>query len=515
MAGWIEQFLTRNFVSANVGSQPPGPTSDFWYDEMIGVNGRVPLTMAMKVRAVFACIRVLSESTGILPLLTYRRTESGKERAKDHWLYDLLHEKPNDRQTPLDFWSLVVSHLNTRGYFVAFKVPGENLGETSQLLPLNPDRITIKQVSRGLAMPALIYQYRTTGGIRLDFVQSELFIVNFMSVDGDGTKPLSVLEAASASISLALSAQTHGQKYYDNDASSSVAVINKHPFKTAGDRDTDREEFQKSQTGANKYKTMYIQGDADVKQLKIGHKDAQFLESRSFQVEEIAGMFRVPPHMIGHLARSTNNNIEEQGIQFTRLDLMPFLVRIEQSVGRDLVTEEDMFAQFLVAALERGDIKTRYDAYRIAIASGWIERNEVREIEGFNRKPEIDGFLVPLNMVTVSESNSQENNSRSNQIAARQVKRIVSVEIVAVAKLAKKYAEDEPAFAAAVTAFYEKQANEIHIALCLPKATAEPYAAHNLDLVLSGGIKALENRADAIERRLLSAIEENENAGTE
>jgi HK97 family phage portal protein len=519
MTGLIESFFSRNAISASTGAQPPPPTDDFWYTDTNGILVRVPPKTAMQVRAVYSCLRVLSESTGILPLITYRRTDGGKERATDHWLHKLLHDKPNDRQTPFDFQALIVNHLNVFGIFIAFKVPGENFGETDQLLPLDPERITIKQVSRGLAMPTLIYQYRLANGGQLLFTASELFVVNFMSVAGDGIKPIGVLEAASSSISLALQAQGHGDRYFRNDASSSVAIINKHAFKTAAERDTDREKFQESQTGVNKHKTMYIQGDADVKQLKVGHKDAQFLETRSFQVEEIAGYFRVPPHMIGHLARSTNNNIEEQGIQFARLDLMPFLVRIEQSVNRDLVTDEDMFAQFLVAALERGDIKTRYSAYDIAIKAGWLGRNEVRGFEGLNQRPELEGFLIPLNMELVGgvgdSGGSDATNTTNAQIIARQVKRLVSNEVVGIAKLAKKCGDDESAFNGALEVFYSKHANEVCATLYLPAHIAKFYTDHNLRMVQGGGVSALESRADEIERKLLFAIKETNDAAIE
>lgn len=502
--GLLSSFLNPT-PQADAG-HPRGPADDFWFDDLLGRHIGHDERRARQNRAVFSCVRVRSESMAILPWMAYkRRKDGGKERATDHWLYRLLHDRPNDYMTPFDLKQMISQHLDYRGIFAAYKVPGKRMGEVSALIPLHPDRLDIVQAGTELN-PRFSYNYRTRLGAPVQFAQDELFTVWFAHESDQGMwKPLSVLSAAARAINLAIVAEDHGQRFFENDARASVVVINKAGWKTAEDRDKDRDALQRRQTGPNRYKVMLLGGETDVKQLSLSNEDAQYLETRKFQVSEVAGMFRVPLHMIGDLERSTNNNIEHQGIQWARLDLMPTLKRTEEAADRDLAVEPEVFTEFLVDALERGDIKSRYEAHNMAVSGGWKTRNEARIAENMNPLPGLDEPLEPLNM-------RRANDRRAQAIVERQVKRVVRQEVEAVTKLARKHGDDQGEWVQAVHKFYQAHALELHNVLSISLTAAAAYAEDHREQVLSGGITALESFMQESEARLLALIMEEDDA---
>lgn len=501
MRGILESLLYPAPRAEQGAMRTPGPADDFWYNAVTGVREPLTVMRAQHARAVWACMRVRAESTGILPLVVYRQVGRKKQRATDHWLYRLLHDSPNEWMAPFEFQQLIANHLDARGIFAAVKVPGDRLGEVRELLPLHPDRLTIKVMEREAGRPAVIYRYRTAQGQSFEFVRSELFIVMFATLDG--VTPLSPLGAAAAAVNLSLTQADHAQRFMDNDATSALAVINKHTFKSAEEREKDREAFQQRQTGPNKYKAIYIQGDADVKTLSLSNRDSQFIESRKFQVEEICGFFRVPPHMIGHLERSTNNNIEHQGIQWARLDLMPTLRRIEQA-GNDLSDEDGIYCKFLVDALERGDITTRYAAHASSLTTGWKTVNEVREAENLDPVNGGDELREPLNMSSSSE--------RAKAIALHQVQRLAALEVEAIAKAAQAHADDPEGWEAAVRAFYAKHGPLVSTALQVELSAALAYGRHMAEDVAAMGAAALQDLRGRAEAALLELITEDDDA---
>jgi hypothetical protein len=158
----------------------------------------------------------------------------------------------------------------------------------------------------------------------------------------------------------------------------------------------------------NAGKPLILESGMKAKAIGMTNADAQFLESRKAQVSEIARWYRVPPHMLGDLDRATFSNIEHQSIEFVTHTIRPWLVRLEQSMARDLLSEAErrrgIYISHTVEGLLRGDIKTRYDAYASAITNGWMSRNEVRSLENFNAADGLDEFLTPLNMASAGDA---------------------------------------------------------------------------------------------------------------
>lgn len=346
---------------------------------------------AMRVSAVYAAVRVLAESVAQLPLITYRRLPRGKERETSHPIYKLLHDRPNRWQTSFEFREMMTGHVVLRGNAYAQKARAR--GVVRELIPLNPDAVTVTQNSD----TTLAYEYADGKGGRT-FQQKDILHIRGLSSNGCvGMSPIACHREA---IGLAAAAEKLGAQLFGNGAKPNAAF--KHPKALKDDAfERLKSQLNSAFNGDNAMSTMILEDGMDWVKLGIDPKDAQFIETRKFQIEEIARIFRVPPHKIGDLSRSTNNNIEHQSLEFVTDTLMPWLVRWEQAIYRDLIEEtgnDDIFAEFLVDGLLRGDSKSRAEFYASGITNGWLNRNEVRAKENLNPADGLDEFLAPLNM---------------------------------------------------------------------------------------------------------------------
>lgn len=522
----------------------PGPGENFWYTEPGGPGGAVSADQALRVSAVFACVRVLAESIASLPLITYRRGDGeSKERARDHWLYPLLHDRPNRWQTAFQYFETVMAHLTLRGVHVSLKTRGRQPGSVAELVPLHPDRLTIKQ----RADLSLEFRYRTEAGAEQTFGQSDVLWIPFLSTDA--VHPISPVQAMARAVNLARAAEDHGERFFANDASASLAILGKK-FKTDEARREFRRELIERQTGQNRHMPIVLEGEGEIKELSISHEDAQFLETRKFQVTDIARIFRVPPHLIADLERATFSNIEHMGIEFVTLTLMPWFRRIEQAIARDLIDVPDIYCEFLPDALLRGDTVGRYSANASAIQAGWKTRNEVRRQENLNPIEGLDEPLEPQNMRRATDApgpagrakpgsggsgdpaaqadpappaaappsplsageGAGARSARAAAIVRHQVRRAVAMEIEALGRIARKPGMDAAAWAAAVDEFYPHHAALLADKLALGADRAALYCETRRQLALTFGVKALESLPLAAERDLTQLIEEDDDA---
>ncbi len=498
MAGLIERFLSpapRAETSWN-----PSPTDDFWYSSLGALgNGPISVELALQLDMFFACVRVLTESVGILPFILHRRLEDGgKERATDDPRYNLLRWQPDGRTTAQSYWEMVVLHMLLRGAHTAVKVRGRD-GVLERLVPLHPDRVKAEETESG----RIVYHYRDLRGVLSTYRADQVFRVTFLTMDG--MQPLSVLSAAARAVRLGLEAEHYAQAAFTNDPTSQLAIINKTGFKTTEARAKFRESLVERGTGANRHKPLVIEGDGDVKQLSLSMEDLQLLQTRLFEGRSIARVMRVPLHMVGDLERSTNNNIEHQGIEFVTLDLSPWLVRIEQAVKLQLFTDEpDLSAEFLTDALVRGDMKSRYEAHASSLTTGWKTVNEVRATENLNPIEGGNELREPLNMARVGPADR-----RTQQIAMGQARRVARQEAEGLAKLAKQHANDGAAWRAAVGAFYDAHRLVLVRDLRLPVAAADGYCTRQRAAVLATPLN-LELHALAAEEALQALILEDD-----
>lgn len=394
--GIISTLESRATVSQ---TNPRDPVLAEWFglSGMSAAGFTVTPDSAMRAAAVFSCIRILGEAVASLPLIMYRRLpDGGKERAVNHPLYGLVGRSPNGWQTRFEWIEMGMGHMCLRGASYS-RIVGDKRGNR-QLVPMHPDRVRPELLDSG----KIAYEYQPTVGNKEVLLQDEVLRIPFMTIEG--VKPISVITAQRESIGASLASQDYGSRFFANDARPTGGYVSwegGNRFKDDEEEKKFREAWQIYMTGPNRHKTAFLKPGMKFNELGMTNDDAQFLDTRKYQRSEIAGIFRVPPHMIGDLERATFANIEHQAIEFVVHTVGPWLARWEQALSRDLLTpaeQDEYFFEFLTAGLLRGDANARANYFKAAILTGWMSRNEVRAIDNLNKQDGLDEFIVPLNM---------------------------------------------------------------------------------------------------------------------
>jgi HK97 family phage portal protein len=330
----------------------------------------------------------------MLPLVIYRRTSDGKERAPMHPLYTLLHDQPNRWQTSFEWREMMAGHLALRGNAYSEQISTGGRG-ISELIPLHPDRV------RPFWAPdkRVAYEYVPEEGPSRVILQDEMLHIRGLGFDG--LRGMNPIECQRETIGMTMAVNEHGARMFSNGTR--LSGVLEHPHRL-GEESARRlkDSWQAAYAGTgNSGKTAVLEEGMKWHSVALSNEDAQYLETRKFQIADIARMFRIPPHLIADLDRSTNNNIEHQGMEFVVHSMGPWFKRFEQAIQRDLITQKNTyFAEFLVDALLRGDSDARSNLYKSGILDGWMTRNEVRAKENMNPLEGLDEPLVPLNMAT-------------------------------------------------------------------------------------------------------------------
>jgi HK97 family phage portal protein len=359
---------------------------------------------AMQAAAVYSCVQVLAQSVGMLPLNLFDKKGDQRSVAKDHPLFELLHHQPNDWQTSVEFFEMMVASLCLRGNAYAY-VNRTRSGRVVEILPLHPDMVRTEMGSDF----SLTYQVTTPDGSFKTFKSGEIFHIRGLTLNGWlGISPIAY---ARESIGLALATEKFGGQLFKNGAK--MGGVLEHPGKVGDDAYKRlKDSFDAATSGENAHKTALLEEGMKFTKISMNADDAQFLETRKYQRSEIAAIYRVPPHMIGDLERATFSNIEQQSLDFINSALMPWLTRIEKAIRRDLFTSEDkksdLQVRFNVASLLRGDAQARGMYYHGGILDGWLVRNEARAMESeigiiLNPLDGLDTPLMPLNMTDGSD----------------------------------------------------------------------------------------------------------------
>lgn len=354
---------------------------------------------ALKVGTVYACVRVIAETVATLPCILYRRLPNGgKERATDHPLYPVLHDAPNMIQDAVQFYEMMTGHVVLRGN--AFAYIDYSAGGTS-LMPLHPAKVTVKTAEGGKYK---YYEYNDGGQSRTIRPEQMLHIFGLSS---DGYKGLSPIDLAMRTISLAKKQETYADRMFTNQASPGGVL--KHPGKLSKEAaERLKVDFERKYSGSDRAgATMLLEEGMEWQTVGLTNEQAQFIEGRKFSRGDIATWFRMPPHKIGDLERATFSNIEHQSIEFVTDTIRPWLVRWERALLKALFTpqeRQEYFVEFLVDAIIRGDIQTRYNAYAVGRQWGWLNVDEIRQKENMNPLPDGAGavYLSPLNMAVIS-----------------------------------------------------------------------------------------------------------------
>lgn len=365
---------------------------------------------AMQLSAVYACVRILAESIAALPLHFYRYTDTGsKQKAVDHPLYWLLHDEPNPEMSSFTFRETLMTHLLLWGNAYA-QIIRNGRGEVIALYPLMPDRMTVDRDARG----HIYYEYArsdsdaNTLGKKSSVILSPEDVFHIPGLGFDGLVGYSPIAMAKQAIGMGLACDEYGAAFYQNGAQPGGVL--EHP-NVVKDPKRVRESWNAIYQGSrNAHRIAVLEEGMTYKPISISPEQAQFLETRKFQIDEIARIFRVPPHMIGDLEKSSFSNIEQQSLEFVKYTLAPWISRWEQAIQRSLLLQSERtryFARFNVEGLLRGDYQSRMNGYAVARQNGWMSANDIRELESLDMIPDEQGgnlYLINGNMTKLEDA---------------------------------------------------------------------------------------------------------------
>lgn len=368
---------------------------------------------AMQMTAVYACVRILSEAVAGLPLHMYEYTNEGKAKAYKHPLYKLLHDEPNPEMSSFVFRETLMTHLLLWGNAYA-QIIRNGKGEIIALYPLMANKMKVDRDENG----EIYYIYsrstdevQTMEGSTVYLRKEDVFHVPGLGFDGlVGYSPIAMAKNA---IGLAMATEEFGAKFFANGAAPSGVL--EHPG-TIKDPKRVRDAWQSQFGGSgNAGKVAVLEEGMKYTPISISPEQAQFLETRKFQINEIARIFRVPPHMVGDLEKSSFSNIEQQSLEFVKYTLDPWVVRWEQSLSRCLLRsdeKEKYYFKFNVEGLLRGDYASRMNGYAIGRQNGWMSANDIRELENLDKiSPEEGGdlYLINGNMLPLKNAGAYAN----------------------------------------------------------------------------------------------------------
>ena len=356
---------------------------------------------AMQMTAVYSCVRILAETVACLPLHVYKYNSSGgKEKYFKHPLYKLLHDEPNPEMTSFSFRETLMSHLLLWGNAYA-QIIRNARGEVIALYPLMPNKMTVDRDKNG----RLFYLYQrniedvpTLGRDSLVYLDPS-DVLHIPGLGFDGLVGYSPIAMAKNAVGLSMATEEYGAKFFANGATPGGVL--EHPGTIKDPRKVKESWNMAYQGSANSHRVAVLEEGMKYQPIGISPEQAQFLETRKFQINEIARIFRVPPHMLADLEKSSFSNIEQQSLEFVKYTLDPWIIRWEQTMCRSLLMESEkpeVFIKFNVDGLLRGDYVSRMNGYATARQNGWMSANDIRELENLDRiSAELGGDLYLIN----------------------------------------------------------------------------------------------------------------------
>lgn len=377
--------------------KPVAKAADAGYSFLFGrttsgnpVNERT----AMQTTAVYACVRILAEAVASLPLHVYEyQDDGGKKLVHDHPLYYLLHDEPNPEMTSFVFRETLMSHLLIWGNAYA-QIIRDGAGRVLGLYPLLPDKMDVQRDDKG----NIYYVYsrnsdenpmfKEYGNIKLKAED----VLHIPGLGFDGLIGYSPIAMAKNAVGMTLACEEYGASFFANGANPGGVL--EHPG-VLKDPSKVRESWNSVYRGVNNaHKIAVLEEGMKYQQIGIPPEEAQFLETRKFQINEIARLYRIPPHMVGDLDKSSFSNIEQQSLEFVKYTLDPWVIRWEQSLQRSLLLPGEKGKYFIklnVDGLLRGDYQSRMNGYAVGRQNGWFSANDIREMENMNPIPDEEG----------------------------------------------------------------------------------------------------------------------------
>lgn len=377
--------------------KPVDKAADAGYSFLFGrtTSGRpVNERTAMQTTVVYACVRILAEAVASLPLHVYEyQDDGGKKLVHDHPLYYLLHDEPNPEMTSFVFRETLMSHLLIWGNAYA-QIIRDGAGRVLGLYPLLPDKMEVQRDDKG----NIYYVYSRNSDENPTFKEYgniKLKAEDVLHIPGlgfDGLIGYSPIAMAKNAVGMTLACEEYGASFFANGANPGGVL--EHPG-VLKDPSKVRESWNSVYRGvSNAHKIAVLEEGMKYQQIGIPPEEAQFLETRKFQINEIARLYRIPPHMVGDLDKSSFSNIEQQSLEFVKYTLDPWVIRWEQSLQRSLLLPGEKGKYFIklnVDGLLRGDYQSRMNGYAVGRQNGWFSANDIREMENMNPIPDEEG----------------------------------------------------------------------------------------------------------------------------
>lgn len=393
--------------------KPSNKAADAGYSFLFGrtTSGKpVNETTAMQTTAVYACVRILSEAIASLPVHVYEYKDGGgKEMVIDHPLYQVLHDEPNPEMTSFVFRETLMSHLLIWGNAYA-QIIRDGAGRVLGLYPLLPNKMDVQRDDKG----EIYYVYSRSSDENPNFkeygdikLQKE-DVLHIPGLGFDGLIGYSPIAMAKNAVGMTLACEEYGASFFANGANPGGVL--EHPG-VLKDPSKVRDSWNAVYRGtSNAHKIAVLEEGMKYQQVGIPPEEAQFLETRKFQINEIARLYRIPPHMVGDLEKSSFSNIEQQSLEFVKYTLDPWVIRWEQSLQKALLLPGEKGKYFIklnVDGLMRGDYQSRMNGYSIGRQNGWLSANDIREMEDMNPIPDEDGgnlYLINGNLCKLADA---------------------------------------------------------------------------------------------------------------
>lgn len=409
--------------------KPVDKAADAGYSFLFGrtTSGKpVNERTAMQTTAVYACVRILAEAIASLPLHVYEyQDDGGKKLVHDHPLYYLLHDEPNPEMTSFVFRETLMSHLLIWGNAYA-QIIRDGAGRVLGLYPLLPDKMDVQRDDKG----NIYYVYsrnsdenpmfKEYGNIKLKAED----VLHIPGLGFDGLIGYSPIAMAKNAVGMTLACEEYGASFFANGANPSGVL--EHPG-VLKDPSKVRESWNSVYRGvSNAHKIAVLEEGMKYRQIGIPPEEAQFLETRKFQINEIARLYRIPPHMVGDLDKSSFSNIEQQSLEFVKYTLDPWVIRWEQSLQRSLLLPSEKGKYFIklnVDGLLRGDYQSRMNGYAVGRQNGWFSANDIREMENMNPIPDEEGgnlYLINGAMTKLADAGAFAKTDMGQQNAPAQ-----------------------------------------------------------------------------------------------
>lgn len=409
--------------------KPVDKAADAGYSFLFGrtTSGKpVNERTAMQTTAVYACVRIIAEAVASLPLHVYEyQDDGGKKLVHDHPLYYLLHDEPNPEMTSFVFRETLMSHLLIWGNAYA-QIIRDGAGRVLGLYPLLPDKMEVQRDDKG----NIYYVYSRNSDENPTFKEYgniKLKAEDVLHIPGlgfDGLIGYSPIAMAKNAVGMTLACEEYGASFFANGANPGGVL--EHPG-VLKDPSKVRESWNSVYRGvSNAHKIAVLEEGMKYQQIGIPPEEAQFLETRKFQINEIARLYRIPPHMVGDLDKSSFSNIEQQSLEFVKYTLDPWVIRWEQSLQRSLLLPGEKGKYFIklnVDGLLRGDYQSRMNGYAVGRQNGWFSANDIREMENMNPIPDEEGgnlYLINGAMTKLADAGAFAKTDTGQQSAPAQ-----------------------------------------------------------------------------------------------